>query len=56
VADDIVVRLQQIAEQAQCDCSICETAWDAAETIKALRNAIIGLQAEVQRLEVVARA
>jgi hypothetical protein len=54
---DIVKRLQQIAEQAQCDCDICDTALAAANEIERLRNALhqqneysLRLQNELERI------
>jgi hypothetical protein len=38
VADDILTNLRRIAEEAQCDCPICDTATAAADELTRLRN------------------
>ena len=38
MADDIVNQLRRIAEEAQCDCTICDTATAAVAELNRLRN------------------
>lgn len=45
---DIVKRLRYIQEQGQCDCTICETAGDAATEIETLRSQVGYLLGQMQ--------
>jgi predicted RNase H-like nuclease (RuvC/YqgF family) len=59
VIENIVTRLRRIAEQAQCDCEICDAVTEAANEIERLRSALhqqneysLRLQNELERIRV----
>lgn len=40
MAEELVPKLRWIAEAGQCDCHICETAVEAADTIESLKEEV----------------